>query len=358
MTIALHTPRLERVGELLGRVDHWHIDGVTQRQDVGSKEWQHFCVFTPELDLLINFSLMDGIQTGTDPAERTARVSVLARRDGGWTGGVERVAPQDLTVRAGAVDGRFGRSRIGFSGGVYRVTVKMESCDVSAELEFEPCVTPAITDPQPLGRGGTMRWLVVPRLRASGEVRIGEWRTRLRAAPAYHDHDWGVFRWGEGFSWNWAVAMPDDEHNPWVMAATQIGDERRTRRFANSFLLWRKDRLSRAIRGPGITTRTYGLLRPDYRPLRIPAIMALASPGQDIDIPLRYEVRAEEQGDVVELSIELEDYAQIAIPNDAESWGTTLLSECCGRAHAEGIVRGERLEMDGPALLELVHVRP
>jgi hypothetical protein len=88
--------------------------------------------------------------------------------------------------------------------------------------------------------------------------------------------------------------------------------------------------------------------------------MALACPGDAADVPQIYEVRAEEAGDVVELRIEVQSFAQMAIPNDAangaDEWSTTLLSECSARAHAEGRVRGEEVRLDGPALLELVHV--
>lgn len=357
MTLIEFDSRLGRVRRLLARLDHWHVDSEPRAEDTGTKEWQHFCVFTREVDLLINFSLMDGVQTGSDPAARVGRVAVLARHRGRFGGGVERIGAGDLEVRAGNLAGRFAGSRLSFSDGRYRVRIELAECGIAADLEFEPRVTPAITDSQPLGPHGSMRWLVVPRLSAKGVVRIGESLIQVAAAPAYHDHDWGVFRWGAGFTWNWAVALPDDDTNPWVMAATQIGDAGRASRFANSFLLWRRDRLHRAIRGPGIMTRERGQLRPERAPFRIPAIMNLACPGSDVDVPARYEVRAEERGDVVELAIDLDDYAQIAIPNDGGDRGTTLLSECCGRATAHGRVRGDRVELSGPALLELVHVR-
>jgi len=352
------TDRMPRVAALLERVDHWHVGAEARPEDRGTKEWQHFCVFSREIDLLINFSVMDGIQSGSDPSGRVARVAVIARTAGRWLGFVSRVPASALELRAGRIAGRFGESFLEFREGRYQMGLRSEPEGIEATLEFLPMVTPAITDPQPLGRGGTMRWLVVPRLRASGQIRVGGRKVTLRGEAAYHDHDWGVFRWGEGFTWNWAVALPDDPNNPWAMAATQIGDDKRAHRFANSFLLWRHDRLCRAIRGPGIETSCDGLLRPDRRPSRFPPVMALASPGDDVDIPARYEVRTEERGDRVELCIELDDYAQIAIPNDAPDWGTTLLSECRGRAHARGRVRGERLHLEGPALLEMVHVRP
>lgn len=356
MSLALaHAGRRERVAELLGRVDHWRCAARPTPDDAGSKEWQHFCVFGDEVELLVNLSLMDGVQTGPDPHARVARVALLARDREGWAGDVERCEPAEASVEAGSIDARLGATRLRFVGGAYQLEARTPDGSVAASLRLEPLVTPAITDPQPLGRNGTMRWLVVPRLRATGEVTVDGRRHALREAPAYHDHDWGVFRWGEGFTWNWAVALPDDPRTPWAMAATQIGDEHRAQRFANSFLLWRDDRLSRAIRGAGIRTTSHGLLRPERRALRIPRVMALASPGSAVDVPARYEVRAEEAGDVVELAIATQDFAQIAIPNDGAR-GATLLTECRGRARAEGSVRGERLRLDGPALLELVHV--
>jgi len=357
MRLARAVPgRRERVGELLARVDHWRCASRSSAGNTGSKEWHHFCVFGERVDLLLNLSLMDGVQTGIDPGGRVARLAVLARDADGWVGDVDRFEPRDVRLDAGSVEARLGETHLRLEGGAYGIDMRLADGSVRASLLLEPLVTPAITDHQPLGRGGTMRWLVVPLLRADGELWVRGRRHVLRSAPAYHDHDWGVFRWGEGFTWNWAVALPGDPRTPWVMAATQIGDERRAQRFANSFLLWRDDRLCRAIRGGGICTESRGLLRPRGRALRVPRIMTLASPGSAVDVPRRYEVRAEEAGDVVELAIDLEDFSQIAIPNDDAAWSTTLLSECCGRARAEGRVRGERVELDGPALLELVHV--
>ena len=353
---AAQPERRERIAGLLARVDHWRCSARAAAGEVGSKEWHHFCVFDDHVDLLLNLSLMDGVQTGMDPAARAARLAILTRNCDVWTGDVERFEPGEARIAAGAIDAELGATRLRFEGGAYHLDTRLADGSVEAHVRLEPLVTPAITDQQPLGRRGTMRWLVVPRLRADGEVRIHGRRHLLRGAPAYHDHDWGVFRWGEGFTWNWAVALPDDSRVPWVMVATQIGDARRAERFANSFLLWRDDRLCRAIRGAGIRTDSHGLLRPVERPLRIPRVMSLASPGVAADVPRQYEVRAEEAGDVVELRIDLESFAQIAIPNDGADWSTTLLSECCGRARAEGRVRGERVSLDGPALLELVHV--
>ena len=49
-------------------------------------------------------------------------------------------------------------------------------------------------------------------------------------------------------------------------------------------------------------------------------------------------------------------FAQIAIPSDGDERSVTVLSEVRAAASARGCVRGEPVELDGPALLELIHV--
>jgi hypothetical protein len=280
---------------------------------------------------------------------------MLVRDGEGWTGGLERIAPGEVDVAGGRIEARFGRSRLRFENGVYLLDVVLAGGDLRASLALEPRVTPALTNPLSLGRGGGLRWLLVPRVTAQGSVTIAGRKHELRDAPGYHDHNWGRFRWGADFAWDWAIALPPEANVPWTLVATRITDRARHQQFTDSLLLWKWDELMRGFRGEGITSRTTGLHRPTARPLRIPAAMWLAAPGAAFDVPARTEVRGEGQGDVVELSLTTLDFAQIAIPNDADDDGTTLLSEIRCRAGVDGRVRGERVRFDGPALLELVH---
>jgi hypothetical protein len=343
---------------MVGQLDHWRRTPSARRGGVGNKEWHHFCVLGKGVDLVLNWSLMEGIQTGEGRLDECGRLTILARGRNGWRGGIERFGAEDVAVKAGSIEAAFGPNRMRFDGRVYRLDVKFEQPEIEARLALEPLVTPALTDPLRLGRGGTMRWLVVPRLRVSGWVIIEGRRYAIEDAPGYHDHDWGQFQWGGGFAWSWAAALPRDLSNPWTITATQVTDEHRLQLFTNSVVVWRGADLARGFRREGITTSNRGCVSAlaGARPLRVPAAMWLAAPGEAFDIPKWHEVRAEGQGDVIELELEVLDYSQIAIPSDANDDATAILSEIRTEARAHGRIRGERVSLRGPALLELLHV--
>jgi hypothetical protein len=90
--------------------------------------------------------------------------------------------------------------------------------------------------------------------------------------------------------------------------------------------------------------------------LRIPAAAWLAAPGEAFDIPRTYTVRAESQGDMVEMKLDVLDYAQIAIPGDFSADTICILSEIRARFSATASVRGATTSLEGPAVLELLHV--
>ncbi len=79
--------------------------------------------------------------------------------------------------------------------------------------------------------------------------------------------------------------------------------------------------------------------------------MALAIPGTAGDIPGRLDVAARSGTDTLDITIELEDCAQVGIPNDRDV-GITLISETHGRAHVEGRVRGESVRFEARTVVE------
>lgn len=321
----------------------------------GHKEWTHFCVLGAELDLLVNLSLMDGVQTGASASTEVPRLAVLVRDARGWDGDVERFSPGECRYSGGRIDLRMGPNELRFADGAYELVVQSRSRPLEARLRLTPLVTPAMTSSVPLGAGGSVRWLVVPYLLADGEVHWAGRRYRFRGAPAYHDHNWGTFQWGADFSWEWAVAVPPDPSVPWSLIFTRLSDRGRLRVFSEGLLLWKRDTHHRTFRGSDVEVRSTGFLR-STGVLRIPRVMGLAAPGRAADVPRLLEVRARDGDDTLDLELRPTGFAQIAIPSDANERGVTVLSEVRATARARGRVRGEPVELEGPALLELIHV--
>ena len=66
--------------------------------------------------------------------------------------------------------------------------------------------------------GPPIHWVVIPRLRAEGTIEIDGVVHHLQNAPAYHDHNWGYWSWGDDFAWEWGFGLDEDPENPWNMA--------------------------------------------------------------------------------------------------------------------------------------------
>jgi hypothetical protein len=298
---------------------------------------------------------MDGIQTGSQCGVEVARLAVLARDRGGWEGDVVRFEPVDVEVSGGAIDSRFGPNRLRFVDGVYELVIELPDRRLTASLRFEPLVTPAMTNSVPLGGDESVKWLVVPHLVASGHISLADRRHALARAPAYHDHNWGVFRWGGDFSWEWAVVVPPTPAVPWTLVLTRLSDRGQHNVFSEGLLLWKGDTHWRTFRGDEVEFSASGFLRRE-RVLRIPPVMWLAAPGRALDVPLTMRASGRSGRDAIELELELEDLGQIAIPSDADAHSTTVLSEVLARGRLTGRVRGEIVKLDGPAIVELIRV--
>jgi hypothetical protein len=322
---------------------------------IGHKEWTHFCVFGEQVDLMVNFSLMDGVQTGATPAAEVPRLALLVRDTGGWEGDVDRFTADEVDIAGGRIDLHLGPNRLRFVEGIYHLDARLADRPVQVRLRLRPRVTPALTNSVALGLGGSVKWLVIPHLLADGEILVAGRRHVLSGAPAYHDHNWGSFAWGADFSWDWAIVVPPDPSTPWSLVLTRLSDRGRHRVHSEGLLLWKRDTHQRTFRGTEVEFHSSGFLR-RRQPLRIPRVMRLVSPGNASDVPSHMVASGRSGSDHLDLELEMLDFGQIAIPSDADPSSVTVLSEVLATGRVEGTVRGEAVRLEGPALVELIRV--
>src|SRR5262249_42270212 len=124
-----------------------------------------------------------------------------------------------------------------------------------------------------------MRWLVVPRLIADGELRVGSRDFALQGAAAYHDRNWGNFSWGADYSWEWATILPDSLAVPWSLVYMRISDGARNRLYSQGLMVWRGDRSARVFHGNDMLVSQSGLLT-QKRVLRLPSVVNLIVSGE------------------------------------------------------------------------------
>lgn len=318
------------------------------------KEWQHFLICTEFVHLIINFNLTDDRGAEGHGRPEAARLVALARVSGeGWDGDVERFDDGEVDVAAGQIDARFGRNTLRFDRGRYHLSIALRDRPLAVDLALVPITPPMLSHHRPLSRDRRISWLVVPRLVAHGTIAVGGRTERAVAAPAYHDHNWGHFRWGDDFSWEWGSALPSDPRSEWSAVHVRMVDLGRSVLRYQGLTLWRGADPLRVFLDEEIRVGHEGCL--DLRrPLKIPRVMSMLSPGAASDVPRRIEVVARSGADELSVRFLLEEAAQVVIPSEIDPEGVTILNEASGRVVMEGYVRGVRVHMEGPGVFELV----
>lgn len=319
----------------------------------GHKEWLHFAVHAEGLDVLANFSLVDDVRKGARAGSELARIVCLAREgEGEWTGDLDQYERREVSTRGADLAMHFGASRAVFRDGSFELVVGMRQTPIEMDLLLEPQVFPTQANNLMVDDCPPIQWLVVPRWSARGRVRIGQNRYELENAVAYHDHNWGYFRWGKNFAWEWGYAAPDDEENPWTMVFVRLSDRSHLTDLMQAVFLWKGSRQERLFRADELTVWHEGLLRP-RRVFKLPRVMALANPGQITDVPQRLQIRARRGSEHVDITFTTTDVAQVIIPND-DDLGVTIIHEVAGRVDVEGRVDGERVTIYGPSIFEFL----
>ena len=344
-------PSRRRIADICRRSDYWRRSPASAGGRAGHKEWQYFYVAGDDVELVVNFSIMDSAsRPGMAPGVEQARVALLVRTaDGRWHGDLETADPRMVRLVGGQLDVRFDGSTLMFADDAYHLHACVRNAAVTADLVLRPAARPALVRSVPLGAHEPLQWFVVPRLLASGEVTVGGRRYRCVDRIGYHDHNWGRFDWGGDFAWEWGVGVATAA-TPWTVIFYRITDRGRHTVTAQGLLVWRGPQHVRTFRDLEVTVRSTGLLRAG-RCLRVPRIMSLAVPGTASDIPARLEVEGRGERDAITVMLDLTDCAQIGVPNAPDD-GMTLISECRGRASVRGWIRGEAVQAEATTLLE------
>jgi hypothetical protein len=279
---------------------------------------------------------------------------MLVNRSGVWNGGVDRIDAHRVRIEAGLVDARFGGSVMRLCDGRYHVLAALAHRPLAVDLEFVPVSAPARANNHPLSAHERLSWLFVPRLVARGTVRVAGEEITIDEASAYHDHNWGHFRWGNDFSWRFLQLCGDAPADEWSAVMWHVMDGSRNHTRSCGLYLRRGWSEEYVFRGREVAVECRGLLRPPSL-LRVPPVMALVASGGTCDVPsvLRLEARG---GDgQVELDFQSESAAQLLVPSEVSPVGAVTLNEISGRCRLTGSAGPHTISLEGPGVLEYVH---
>lgn len=316
----------------------------------GHREWLHFTVHSPDLQLVVNLSAVDDLRPAAAPHRERVRVLVLARDARGWCGGIDEVDDADL--RGGQIFARAGELVLSGDGDRIAMRGALRACAVELDLELTACTFPSVASSVAIGGSAPINWLVVPHLAVSGRATVEGRTYELDGAAGYHDHNWGYFSHHD-LAWQWGHG---GGHGPEHVVVARLADRAQTATFMQALLVWRGARQARVFRGHELELEPSGFLRPP-RPFTLPRTAALLVSGAATDVPQRLRIRARADGDAIEGAFEAESLARIVVPHD-DSLDTTAIHEVEGRLRLRGKLHGRPFRIDSPAMFEFLRSVP
>jgi hypothetical protein len=331
------------------RDDFWRMRSPAATS-TSFKEWQHFIVLAPGLDLIINFNLSGPSGLSDDADDRLGRVIVLVRSSR-WTGIVETAAQPELS-RDGC-HGRFGQHRIEVRTTGYRVLIEAPHEGVLLDLTLRPMTVPITARRQSLAPGRRLDWTLTARLAVDGYVELDDGTFALTDAVGYHDHNWGQFAWGDDFTWEWCSVLPTDPTADWAVVYSNLMNGARTQLSLEQLFVWQAG--VNVLAAGGLDVSAQAVDRYRRRPeLRLPRPMALVHPRIDGDVPRRLEVSARSGGDHLTLAFAPESLAQLLVPSERSLRGVVVINEVVGPAVIDGRIAGQPIRWEGRGVFEFV----
>jgi hypothetical protein len=345
---------MDDFNDLIGRYDYLRGGVAGGPGAADHKEWHHFCVLGPGIDVIVNFSLSGHAGQGQLRADQEARMILLVHERGhGWDGDVETVPLREVDARQGEVGIRIGSSILDFGPSGFTMSVALQHRPLTARLVLEPRTLPLLARVDDSIGSGQTGWLIVPRLEATGTVVVNHRVHRIERAPAYHDHNWGRWHWGQDFGWQWGFGLPDRADDLWTVLFHHLTDRSRRTTMELTLGLWRGGELHRLFRHEQLHVEPVGYV-PVGPILKVPRPMALVAPERTTDVPKQLVVTAAAGPDQARMVFTAEHTAQIVVPNETDL-GVTVINEVRGMITVEGTVKGYQVASTGAGMCEFLN---
>ncbi len=313
--------------QLYDDLDRFHLP---RAPDSTWGEWHYFNLVTgPDEWWYITF-LIGGEVSSTGGGRWGGRMLVTHRRpDGRHDRYTADVPPEGVTFDTTRADLAIGRSWVRQRDGEYRLHVAASGRRGRAQLDLTVRPKPnRYFPPVELRQDDFLSGYVVPALAAtaSGRACAAGRCTEIREAPAYHDHNWGVWR---DVTWEWGAAQGERVSLLYggVYGPRDVG--------SSPFFLTLVDSLG--------VRRVLRFGRIDYRGSR----GADGLPGARA--PERFTLEAVWEADTVRLSVDVEH--ALASEVSASTHRRTFL-QMRGRFQLEGRVLGDSLNDSGQGFFE------
>jgi hypothetical protein len=312
------------------------------------KDWLHLNVFDRDSGCvgLFNASLHG---PPDDPRSRVLGTALVHHPALGWLGNVE-VAGY-TSARIGATGIALERVAVALAARTPRVQVSaiLPADRVEAKLEAAS-TAPAIDVALPLPFGsGWISWRVIPAMTVSGSLTLGEVALVPEGMRAYHDHNWGRWRWGDDAGWEWGAFSEVAGDATLVLSRTT----NRAHDHSGPLLLTLDaGNRRRAFNGPQVHVEYAGTFQGPLR--RVPgALAALHADRARPHLPAHLHVTASDGSATVDLTFAPRAAAQL-IAAEPLSRGYSFIHELVGSWSATCQLAGQRRTVQGLGVFEWV----
>lgn len=314
---------------LIERVEALRIPVPPQPASDDWKDWYHFVLLHAASGwrAIVNVNLAGG----SDAAELQYTLVIHtpgepprlhgASRSLPWHVGMVRVRP--LAIRSDEVE-------LVFDQQVFGLRVQPRGLDLGIALHARPDATPLLVTEGSAFGSGFIGWGLLPGLLARGEL----WACGQKAAIThdwfcYQDHNFGRFRWGDDFGWEWMVAHVQASQQPAITVVVDLRSDRAHRRGGLPYLFILVGReLRKVFLGPSMTMR-WVWSDTARLPPRLPGTMATLLGGRTEREPVAVHIEAADERDRFSLRLEVDAHLQI-VAADNRGGGHTRIGEASG----------------------------
>ena len=238
-------------------------------------------------------------------------------------------------------------------GGLYSLRIDGAST-VSLAARLHPDGTPfALWNDTPLGPFGSLNWTIVPAHVERGSLQHAAGVVSLDGWDAYHDHNWGRFRWGDDFSWCWAylgARLPDGR--PLALVLDRPADRSGRRPGIHLVAAWCGDRLARVFTHASVSMELSDKVDASDAAC-VPSIARPLVAARHPRIPRTLKIRAIAGPDHLSVEVRSGQVIHIAVPRDGRP-GFVIASEAAATFSARGMLGSIPIDVEGVGCLEVL----
>jgi hypothetical protein len=326
--------------------DRLRPPGPKDEQPNAYKEWLHLNVFDARSDtaIVLNAALHGPVNDACAVASATA----LIGSGGDWSTHIETFDRVTATVTDEAiVVGDIALKLEPVSGG-------LSASFASDATQFTVFVSPLCDSidtvgPAPFG-SGWIGWRAVPALSVSGSLQRRDHAIDLDGAIAYHDHNWGRWRWGDDIGWEW-LTWPSAK-GAIVMSRSTDRAHRQGTPYVCVSLPGRRGWRNHSYGGSSTRVEF-----PSWRrgcESRVPGAMAALHSGRMAPmLPAAVEIMVNDGFDKLRATMRVEHVIQVIVAEPC-GYGYSFIHELFGRFEVTGTCEGHQFEFDGQGVFEYV----